>query len=288
MQGRRRFGSVAGSGRHCLKVVPITSKDAVPRRMRPMLAVSRPRLGIPFYALDLARRLSPNRRLFRGRLPGWSYTESVRSKCNHWIKFGRLFDYAEGVDADFLATGHYAQMDSMVDLHRGIRFEQGPVLRICSVFERERLGRMLLPVGGYTKPRDSRDCRIARIGRRRQKRTVRKSVSSRKVTTVTFVKARRPDMVGATSGEIVTVDGDRRWDVIKVTKRFTVGQRKGTRRVAMGSPHFRRFASSRRRRNVVIGPQEALLPRRVVRRTKRIGWSTHRKVPDQVSRTNSI
>ena len=29
--------------------------------------------------------------------------------CNNWLKFGKLFDYADSVGAEFVATGHYAR-----------------------------------------------------------------------------------------------------------------------------------------------------------------------------------
>ena len=31
-------------------------------------------------------------------------------QCNNWIKFGKLFDYADSVGAEFVATGHYARV----------------------------------------------------------------------------------------------------------------------------------------------------------------------------------
>ena len=30
--------------------------------------------------------------------------------CNNWLKFGKLFDYADSVGAEFVATGHYARL----------------------------------------------------------------------------------------------------------------------------------------------------------------------------------
>ena len=29
--------------------------------------------------------------------------------CNNWLKFGKLFEYADSVGAEFVATGHYAE-----------------------------------------------------------------------------------------------------------------------------------------------------------------------------------
>ena len=33
-------------------------------------------------------------------------------QCNNWIKFGKLFDYADSVGAEFVATGHYARLET--------------------------------------------------------------------------------------------------------------------------------------------------------------------------------
>ena len=44
--------------------------------------------------------------------------------CNHWLKFGKLFEYADSVDAQFVATGHYARCrqadDGTAWLQRGV------------------------------------------------------------------------------------------------------------------------------------------------------------------------
>ena len=43
--------------------------------------------------------------------------------CNTWLKFGKLFDYADSVGAQYVATGHYARLaieDGRVRLRRGI------------------------------------------------------------------------------------------------------------------------------------------------------------------------
>ena len=36
-------------------------------------------------------------------------------QCNNWLKFGKLFDYADSVGAEFVATGHYARLDRASD-----------------------------------------------------------------------------------------------------------------------------------------------------------------------------
>ncbi|MGI9457650.1 MAG: tRNA 2-thiouridine(34) synthase MnmA, partial [Aeoliella sp.] len=68
------------------------------------------RLAIPFYAIDLNEEF--------GRIMDYFAEEYTRGRtpnpcvqCNNWIKFGKLFDYADSVGAEFVATGHYARLE---------------------------------------------------------------------------------------------------------------------------------------------------------------------------------
>src|SRR5262245_59693441 len=67
------------------------------------------RLNIPFYALNLQAEFRQIIDYFiaeytRGRTP------NPCVQCNTWLKFGKLFDYADSVGAEFVATGHYARV----------------------------------------------------------------------------------------------------------------------------------------------------------------------------------
>ncbi|MGB7342676.1 MAG: tRNA 2-thiouridine(34) synthase MnmA [Pirellulaceae bacterium] len=209
------------------------------------------KMNIPFYALDLQQDFKRIVDYFvddylSGRTP------NPCVKCNHWIKFGKLFDYADGVDADFVATGHYARMlDGQ--LHRGRDSNKDQSYALFGI-RPERLPRMMLPVGDFHKPRIREIAEELGLG-------VAGKKDSQEICFVTqghhsdFVKGRRPDMVGATSGNIVLASG-------KVVgqhhgyEAFTVGQRKGLG-VAMGSPHFV-VRIETETNDVVIGPQSAL------------------------------
>ena len=73
------------------------------------------KMSIPFYALDLQSDFKRIVDYFvddylNGRTP------NPCVKCNHWIKFGRLFDYADDVGAEFVATGHYARKATETNL----------------------------------------------------------------------------------------------------------------------------------------------------------------------------
>ena len=67
------------------------------------------KLGITFYALDFKDDFGRIIDYFvdeynAGRTPN----PCVR--CNDWLKFGRLHEYAKSIGAKFVASGHYAQI----------------------------------------------------------------------------------------------------------------------------------------------------------------------------------
>src|SRR6201987_5089444 len=79
------------------------------------------RLDIPFYALDFERDFERIIDYFADEyLAGRTPNPCV--VCNNWLKFGKLWSYGKQLGADFVATGHYAQVVSRggeVVLHRG-------------------------------------------------------------------------------------------------------------------------------------------------------------------------
>lgn len=200
------------------------------------------RLDIPFYALNLQEEFQQIIDYFvdeytQGRTP------NPCVMCNNWLKFGKLFDYADSIGAEFVATGHYAQLKAEVGgqrsevrsprlgLYRGVDEDKDQSYVLFGI-ERELLPRMMLPVGGYTKPQ-IREL-AAGLGLR-----VADKRDSQEICFVTsgkhdeFVQARAGQDRG---GEIVTTDG-RVVGEHDGIERFTVGQRKGLG-VAMGERYF--------------------------------------------------
>lgn len=210
------------------------------------------RLGIAFYALDLQADFSRIVNYFvdeytHGRTP------NPCVQCNNWIKFGRLFDYADSVDAEFVATGHYAQLamcDGELALLRGEDAGKDQSYVLAGI-DRRYLSRMLLPIGRFQKPEIRR--LAAQVGLR-----VADKRDSQEICFVTsgkhgqFVRARSSQ---STAGELVTVEGKVVGEHPGI-ENFTIGQRKGLG-IALGEPHFviRIDPESNR---VVIGPKEAL------------------------------
>lgn len=211
------------------------------------------RLGIPFYALNL-------RAEFRGIID-YFVDEYARGRtpnpcvmCNNWIKFGKLFDYADSVRADFVATGHYARLErrgNEMALLRGIDNDKDQSYVLFGI-QRRLLERMLLPVGHFEKTEIRR--LAGQIGL-----NVAEKKDSQEICFVTsghhgeFVRERlaRPTVTGS----IVTTDGRVVGEHTGV-ERFTIGQRKKLG-VALGEPYFvvRIDAAEQR---VVIGQREEL------------------------------
>lgn len=224
------------------------------------------KLGIPFYALNLQAEF---RQIIDYFVDEYSSgrTPNPCVMCNNWLKFGRLFDYADSLGFDYVATGHYARLEQRPGetypaLCKGVDDGKDQSYVLFGI-AKELLPRMLLPVGDYFKPH------IREIAGSLGMRVADKK-DSQEICFVTsgkhdeFVRSRREiDM----SGQIVTTTGE----VVGThpgIERFTVGQRKGMG-VAMGEPYFvvRIEPESRR---VVIGKKEDLARRELT--AHRCNW----------------
>ena len=210
------------------------------------------RLGIPFYALDLQADFSRIIDYFvdeyaEGRTP------NPCVQCNNWIKFGRLFEYADSVEAEFVATGHYARLEPReggVALRRGVDVGKDQSYVLAGI-DRAYLPRMLLPVGGYTKPeiRELAGALGLRVANKRDSQEICFVTSGQHGD---FVRERAD---GSTAGEFVTLDG-RVVGHHPGIESFTIGQRKGLG-IALGEPHFVIDIEADTHR-VVLGPRAAL------------------------------
>ena len=211
------------------------------------------RFGIPFYALDLEEDF---RRIVDYFIDEYQSgrTPNPCVQCNNWIKFGRLFDYADAAGAQFVATGHYARMkqseSEQWELHRGLDDDKDQAYVLTGI-DRSLLDRMLLPVGGYHKSE------IREIATQLGLRVADKK-DSQEICFVTsgqhaqFIRDKTQD---SRPGKIVTEDG-RIVGTHPGIEGFTIGQRKGLG-VAMGSPYFVTQIDADKAQ-VTIGPHESL------------------------------
>lgn len=216
------------------------------------------RLDVPFYALNLSEDFARIIDYFVDEYTA-ARTPNPCVVCNNWVKFGKLFQYADSVGAEFVATGHYARLEhaslccgSSTTLHRGLDADKDQSYVLFGV-ARHFLPRMMLPIGAYRKPQ------IRRLARELGLRVADKP-DSQEICFVTsgdhaeFVRHRRGDAID-TSGEIVLADGAvvGRHDGIEA---FTIGQRKGLG-VALGEPYYVTRIEAETRR-VVIGRRDEL------------------------------
>jgi tRNA-specific 2-thiouridylase len=110
-------------------------------------------LGIPLYICNFKKDF--------GRIIDYFVDEYAAGRtpnpcvrCNDWLKFGKLSDYAGQVGAAFIASGHYARVETTGGdprLLRAIDHAKDQSYVLFGV-PRGHLGRMLLPIGGYEKP----------------------------------------------------------------------------------------------------------------------------------------
>ncbi len=107
------------------------------------------RLGIPFYVCNFKKDF--------GRIIDYFADEYVAGRtpnpcvrCNDWLKFGRLHEYAASIGAEFVASGHYARMDGgRLCRARDVAKDQSYVLFGMGP---EQRARTLFPVGHLAKP----------------------------------------------------------------------------------------------------------------------------------------
>jgi tRNA-specific 2-thiouridylase len=227
------------------------------------------RLGIPFYALNLDAEFGQIIDYFVDEYTA-GRTPNPCVQCNNWIKFGKLFDYADSVGAEFVATGHYARLEPTFSgtpaLLRGVDSAKDQSYVLFGI-KKEYLNRMLLPVGEFEKPEIRR--LAGELGL-----NVAEKKDSQEICFVTqghyseFVKAylatgeppknnnsAAGGAVTGRSGEFVLTDGT----VVGThegIEGFTVGQRKGLG-IALGEPKFVVRIEPHTNR-VVLGDREEL------------------------------
>ncbi len=193
------------------------------------------RLGIPLYAVDLSEDFGRIVDYFvdeygRGRTPN----PCVR--CNTWLKFGRLFDYADSIRADFVATGHHARLEGGAGggppvLRRGRDRGKDQSYVLFDV-EPAALSRMLLPVGELLK--DEVRARAAELGL-----AVADKPDSQEICFVSpgdHARLVSHRLGGSRAGEIVDT-ANRLLGTHDGIEHFTVGQRQGLG-IAVGRPLY--------------------------------------------------
>jgi tRNA-specific 2-thiouridylase len=229
-------------------------------------------LGIRHYVLNFERQFQENvvdyfvDEYARGRTPNPCLA------CNEHIKYRTLLDRALALDADYLATGHYARVRPTADgfaLLRAIDLAKDQSYVLYTLGHPE-LSRLLLPVGEHEKA-------AVRGIAARFKLPVADKPDSNEICFVpnndyrTFLEERLPAAPGAlvdvASGAVVGEHAG--------YTGYTIGQRKGLG--AFGGPKY--VVGVRPETNVVlIGEIDALMARTAL--AERLRWVSGSPPPD--------
>jgi tRNA-specific 2-thiouridylase len=212
------------------------------------------RLDIPFYALDFERDFDRIIDYFADEyLAGRTPNPCV--VCNSRLKFGQLWSYGRQLEADYIATGHYARAvrrGEEVELHRAADPDKDQSYVLYGL-RRSVLPHLLFPVGGYRKEEVRALAREAGL-------PVADKPDSVEICFVpdgdhaALIRRRRPDR--STAGRIVDTAGN----VLaghEGIEQFTVGQRKGLGFAAGQRRYVLRIVPGDN--EVVVGDREELL-----------------------------
>lgn len=235
------------------------------------------RLDIPFHALNFQDAFGRIKDYFADEyLAGRTPNPCVM--CNNWLKFGKLWDFAQKVGADHIASGHYARLEqatqapSLAEADDSSPDSSGNLLTDTTVgpaifrgkdrgkdqsyvlfgIDRTILDRVIFPVGTFDKP-DVRQ-KAQQSGLR-----VHDKADSQEICFIPdndyagFLERYRGKQ--QTAGDIVDTNGA----VLgqhEGYERYTVGQRKGLG-LAFGEPRYVVRLEPETRR-VVIGTREDL------------------------------
>lgn len=195
-------------------------------------------LGIPHYVLNFRSIFEEKvvdyftESYFRGETPNPCLA------CNRHIKFGELLRKAQGLGAEYIATGHYAKVARDSDSGRYLLLKGEDVLKdqtyALYTLTQEQLKHTLFPLAQYSK------VQIRDMARERGLTRVANKPDSQEICFVpdddyaAFLQARVPSRV--VPGDFVDQEGHilgRHQGIIH----YTVGQRKGLG-VTFGKPMF--------------------------------------------------
>lgn len=223
------------------------------------------RLDIPFYALDFESDFSRIIDYFADEyLAGRTPNPCV--VCNNWLKFGKLWSYGKQLEADYIATGHYARIvprHGQAELHCAADPDKDQSYVLYGIHQ-NILPRILFPIGGYHKEEVRALARDAGLG-------VHDKPDSVEICFVpdgdhaALVRRHRPELV--TAGNILDTAGN----VLAAhngIENFTIGQRKGLGFAAGERRYVLRILTSENA--VIVGDRQELLAPGLV--ASKVNW----------------
>ena len=113
------------------------------------------KIGIPFYVLNF-------RDSFKKNVIDYFIDEYMECKtpnpcfaCNKYLKFDELLKKAQGIGADYIATGHYAKIEEHNGRYILVKSDDDKKDQTYALYNmtQEQLAHTLMPCGEYTKDR---------------------------------------------------------------------------------------------------------------------------------------
>ncbi|MBO5347461.1 MAG: tRNA 2-thiouridine(34) synthase MnmA [Lachnospiraceae bacterium] len=112
------------------------------------------KLGIPYYVMNF-------RKEFKEKVMDYFVEEYLKGRtpnpcnaCNRYIKWEALLNKARAIGADYIATGHYAQIKQLDNgryvIQNSVTAEKDQTYALYNLTQ-EQLKATLMPVGAYTK-----------------------------------------------------------------------------------------------------------------------------------------
>jgi tRNA-uridine 2-sulfurtransferase len=177
-------------------------------------------LDIPYYCWNLEKEFGERviEPFHRDYLEGRTPNPCVR--CNAFVRFDLMLNRVLELGFDRLATGHYARIVNGAELHSAVDDAKDQSYMLYHL-DRERLGRILFPLGGMTK-------REVREHAREFGLPVANKAESMEICFIPRGETSRylGDRLPVHAGSVVDSDG-RQLGTHRGTPLYTVGQRSG-------------------------------------------------------------
>ena len=212
-------------------------------------------LEIPFYTID-ARKVF-HTQVVQSFINGYAQgiTPNPCLVCNRFIRWGFLMERAEAFGADFLATGHYARLETNPQGQVKLLKADDPLKDqsyVLHVLDQAALQKTLLPLGSLTKDQ------VREIARSRELPVANRPDSQDLCFTGPqgyreFLAQSAPDSL--VPGPILNTQGKQLGEHPGLAH-FTIGQRKGLG-ISPPQPHYviEKIAPSN---TLIVGPREEL------------------------------
>lgn len=234
-------------------------------------------LGIPHYVLDYEQRFQDAviDKFAASYMAGETPIPCV--SCNQTVKFSDLLTTAKDLGAAALATGHYVRTETINGkraMFRPIDLDRDQSYFLFATTQ-EQLDYLRFPLGGLTKPETREIARDLGL-------TVAEKSDSQDICFVptgkyaSIIERLKPE--AGSPGDIVHIDGSVLGTHAGIIH-YTIGQRRGIG-IAASEPLYVVHLDAKRSQ-VIVGPREALLTRRIfLREVNWLGDGTLADLPE--------